>query len=53
MYEVWTYQTAMILCCNALEMTEEDGLSASDADWMQANVLVVGLPKGATWFNQV
>ena len=45
------YVTAMIVCCNDLAMTEEDGLSESDADWMKANVTVVQLPSDETWFS--
>ena len=43
-YQIWVYMTAMIVCCNELKMTQEDGLNESDADWMQANVTVVQLP---------
>jgi len=49
-YEVWVYHIAMILCANKLEMTEEDGLSVSDADWMQSNIIEVMLPVGHTWY---
>jgi len=49
-YEVWVYHIAMILCANHLEMTEDDGLSPSDADWMQQNVDLVILPVGHTWY---
>ena len=41
---------AMIVCTNHLPMTEADGLSASDADWMKANVVLVKLETGQTWF---
>ena len=50
MYEVWVYQTALIVCCNALQMGVEDGLSESDADWMLANVVPVRLSQGQTWY---
>jgi hypothetical protein len=49
-YELWVYQTAMIVCCNSLSMTEAEGLSASDADWLAANVVRVSLPEGQTWY---
>ena len=49
-YQVWVYQIGMILCANHLPMTETDGLSSSDADWMQANVVLVTLPEGQTWY---
>ena len=44
------YQIGMILCANHLPMTEGEGLSPSDADWMQANVVLVTLPDGQTWY---
>ncbi len=49
-YAVWVYHVGMILCANHLAMTEEEGLSASDADWMLANVVEVTLPAGQTWY---
>jgi len=49
-YPVWVYHTAMILCANHLEMTEGDGISASDADWMTQNVTVVTLEADQTWY---
>ena len=52
MYEVWVYQVAMVVCCNDLAMTESDGLSESDADWMMTNVVTVRLGPCQTWFNQ-
>lgn len=48
-YELWVYMTAMIVCCNSLLMTVKDGLSASDADWMSGNVVVVELDPGEKW----
>ncbi len=50
-YDVWAYQTAMIVCSNFLPTTTEAGLSAQDADWMTANVVVVQLAAGQTWFK--
>ena len=50
-YEVWGYQTAMIVCTNHLPMTEQEGLSASEADWMHTNMLKVTLEEGQTWFH--
>jgi hypothetical protein len=49
-YDVWAYQTAMIVCSNFLPTTTEAGLSTQDADWMTANVVVVQLAAGQTWF---
>ena len=51
-YQVWVYHVGMILCANHLPMTEEEGLTSSDADWMQANVVLVTLPEGQTWYLQ-
>ena len=31
-------------------MTEADGLSSSDAEWLRSNVVVVTLPEGHSWF---
>ena len=50
-YEVWAYQTAMIVCSNFLPTTEDAGLSKEDADCMGANVIVVQLAPGQTWFK--
>lgn len=50
-YDVWAYQTAMIVCSNFLPTTTDMGLSAQDADWMTANVVVVQLAAGQTWFK--
>ena len=40
----------MIICANELKMTEADGLSSSDAEWLSSNVVVVTLPAGHSWF---
>ena len=40
----------MIVCANELKMSEADGISHSDAEWLKANVVVVTLPKGHSWF---
>jgi hypothetical protein len=50
-YEVWAYQTAMIVCSNFLPTSVETGLSIEDTDWMNANVIVVKLAQGQTWFK--
>ena len=50
-YDVWAYQTAMIVCSNFLPTTTDMGLSDQDADWMTANVVVVQLAAGQTWFK--
>ena len=49
-YQLWVYQVAMIICANELKMTEADGLSSSDAEWLRSNVVVVTLPAGQSWF---
>jgi len=49
-YQLWVYQVAMIVCANDLKMSEADGLSVSDAEWLRANVVVVTLPEGQSWF---
>lgn len=51
-YEIWVYMTAMIVCCNDLATTVDQGLSESEADWMQTNVTLVRLPHGEKWFLQ-
>ena len=47
---MWVYQIAMIICANELKMSEADGLSSSDAEWLSSNVVVVTLPAGQSWF---
>ena len=49
-YELWIYQTALIVCCNHLPMTEAEGLDPSDADWLSSNVIRVTLREGQTWY---
>ena len=49
-YQLWVYQVAMIICANELKMSEADGISHSDAEWLRANVVVVTLPEGHSWF---
>ncbi len=49
-YQLWVYQVAMIICANDLKMTEAEGLSCSDVEWLRANVVVVTLPEGHSWF---
>jgi len=49
-YQLWVYQVAMIICANELKMSEADGLSSSDAEWLRTNVVVVTLPEGHAWF---
>lgn len=49
-YQLWVYHIAMIVCTNHMPMTELEGLSASDADWMRSNVVKVALEEGQTWF---
>ena len=49
-YQLWVYQVAMIICANELKMSEADGLSSSDAEWLSSNVVVVTLPAGQSWF---
>ena len=49
-YELLGYQTAMIVCTNHLPMTEQEGLSKCDAEWMQWNVAKVSLEQDMTWY---
>ena len=49
-YQLWVYQVAMIICANDLKMSEADGLSVSDAEWLTSNVVRVSLPAGHSWF---
>ena len=49
-YEVWLYGIAHILCSNHFAMSESEGQSKEDADWLSTNVLDVTLPAGQTWF---
>ena len=49
-YEVWLYGIAHILCSNKFPMTEAEGQSKEDADWLTTNIVDVILPTGQTWF---
>ena len=40
----------MIICANEIKMSEADGLSGSDAEWLRTNMVVVTLPEGHAWF---
>ena len=51
MYHVWVYGTALILCANEFDCTEEGGVSKQDAEWLQANVVIVTLPDNQKWFR--
>ena len=46
------YAVPMILCSNEFKLTVDDGLSPEEAEWLQKNVIVAKLPKGAkAWFK--
>ena len=49
-YEVWLYGIAHILCSNSFPMSESEGQSKEDAEWLSSNILDVSLPAGQTWF---
>ena len=49
-YELWIYQTALIVCCNSLPMLVDEGVDEADADWLSANVIRVTLREGQTWY---
>ena len=49
-YEVWLYGIAHIFCSNHFPMTQAQGQSAQDADWLTGNILDIMLPPGQTWF---
>ena len=49
-YSVFVYKLPIILCSNKFPMTEEEGLSAEDADWLQANIYDVPQPVGGKWY---
>ena len=51
-YEVYVYQTAMILCSNYFPMSVAEGLGCkSDEDWLQKNIVRAELPPGQAWFD--
>ena len=46
------YAVPMILCSNEFKLTVDDGLSPEEAEWLQKNIIVAKLPKGAkAWFK--
>jgi hypothetical protein len=49
-YEVWLYQIAHILCSNHFPMTQAQGLTEEDADWLQKNLYVATLPQRERWY---
>ena len=49
-YDVWLYSTAHILCSNSFPMSQADGQSAEDADWLTSNIINVTLPQGMRWY---
>ena len=49
-YSKWLYGIAHVLCSNCFPMTEEEGLSKEDAEWLDKNVLPAVLPQGQKWF---
>ena len=49
-YDVWLYGIAHILCSNAFPMSEDEGQSAEDADWLKSNVIVIILPPCQCWY---
>ena len=49
-YDVWLYGIAHILCSNAFAISEEEGQSAEDADWLSSNIIDITLPPGQCWY---
>ena len=49
-YSVFVYKLPIILCSNKFPMTEEEGLSEEDADWLGANIIEVPQPVGGKWY---
>ena len=49
-YEVWLYGIAHVLCSNCFAMSESEGQSKEDADWLSTNIIDITLPPGQTWF---
>ena len=48
-FSVWVYHTAQILCANTFEF-ESPEISPGDSQWLQANLMVVELPRGQRWY---
>ena len=46
------YAVPMILCSNEFKLTEEEGLTEAEEEWLRKNIIVARLPKGAkAWFT--
>ena len=47
------YAVPLILCSNEFKLTEAEGLSPEEAEWLDKNIILAELPEGAkTWFKQ-
>lgn len=49
-YSIFCYRLPIILCSNKFKMSEEEGLDPEDADWLQQNVVDVGVPVSGRWW---
>jgi hypothetical protein len=49
-YSVFVYMLPIILCSNVFPMSQAEGLSADDEDWLQANVVDVPAPVAGKWW---
>ena len=49
-YQLWLYQIALVCCSNHFPMSQAEGLSADEEDWLQANLVQVELPEGQRWY---
>ena len=49
-YDVWLYHIAHILCSNFFPMTQAQGATEEDADWLQKNLYVAILLHGERWY---
>ena len=52
-YSIWPYGMCLIGCSNDFPMTTKEGLpTKEDEDWLKANVCVIELEEGETWYEQ-
>ena len=49
-YDVWLYHTPHVLCSNHFPMTEKEGATAEEADWLSKNIMPATLPPMQKWY---
>ena len=49
-YSVFCYRLPIICCSNRFLLTQSEGLSPEDYDWIRANVVAVPVPVSGRWY---